>query len=130
MAYNNLYNPYQPSYTPQQNLMPVQQPSIPGAIVGVDGEASARAYQLPVGLAPGVPVALWDTNGKHIYLKSMNPMGMPNPIRKLSYTFDDEVLPVSAQQSGNAVEYATKADLERLKKEILEGMKTDAKPAV
>lgn len=108
----------------QQSFTPVQQP-IPGAIIGVDGEAAARAYQMPAGIQPGTPIALWDTNEQVIYLKSVNQMGMPNPITKLKFEF---VTPQA--QSGNTGEYATKADLERLKKEILEGVKGNAEPAV
>jgi hypothetical protein len=83
---------------------------------------------MPAGIAPGVPIALWDTNGQNIYLKSMNPMGMPNPIQKLTYTREEPPQTIPGQ-SGSP-DYATKADLERLKKEILEGVKADAKPAV
>lgn len=127
-------NPYLPQYSSfqqpvyQQQSFTPQAPSIPGAIIGVDGEAAARAYQMPAGIAPGVPIALWDTNGQNIYLKSMNPMGMPNPIQKLTYTREEPPQAIPGQ-SGSP-DYATKADLERLKKEILEGVKTDAKPAV
>lgn len=129
---NYYQNPYAmtPSYgqtytAPQpQSFTPVQQP-IPGAIIGVDGEAAARAYQMPMGIQPGTPIALWDTNEQVIYLKSINQMGMPNPIQKLKFEF---VTPQG--QSGSIGEYATKADLERLKKEILEGVKGNAEPAV
>lgn len=128
MAYNNPYLPQQyPMFQQpqQQSFMPAQPPVIPGSIVGVDGEAAARAYQLPAGLAPGVPIALWDTNTQTIYLKSMNPMGMPNPLQKLTYVRDEP-----QQMQAISGDYVTKDDLEKLKKEILEGVKADAKPAV
>lgn len=124
--YNNPYSfpqYQQQSFMPQQSYAPQPQ-SYPGSIVGVDGEAAARAYQMPAGLPPGVPIALWDTNGQYIYLKSLNPMGMPNPIQKLTYTREEQPTPVL---SGD---YATKADLEKLKKEILEGVKAHAEPSV
>ena len=130
--YNNPYLPQYPGFQQpvyQQQSFTPQAPSIPGAIIGVDGEAAARAYQMPAGIAPGVPIALWDTNGQNIYLKSMNPMGMPNPIQKLTYTREEAQQPVS-MLSGQPGDYATKADLEKLKKEILEGVKANAEPSV
>ena len=131
--YNNPYMPQygiQPSYQPvQQSYTPPSTQSYPGAIVGVDGEAAARAYQMPAGIPAGVPIALWDTNGQFIYLKSMNPMGMPNPLQKLTYTREENQQPVS-MLSGQSGDYVTKADLEKLKKEILEGVKANAEPTV
>lgn len=129
-------NPYvmpqygiQPSYQPaQQSYSPPAQ-SYPGAIVGVDGEAAARAYQMPAGIPAGVPIALWDTNGQFIYLKSMNPMGMPNPIQKLTYT-REEAQQQASMLPGQSGDYVTKADLEKMKKEILEGVKANAEPSV
>ena len=115
-------NPYLPqSYQTPMNYTQ----TYPGGIVGVDGEAAARAYQMPPGIPPGVPIALWDTNGNTIYLKSMNPMGMPNPLQKLTYTREEPQMP-AAQTS----DYVTKADLEKLKQEILGEVKSDVKPAV
>jgi len=130
-------NPYMPQYGIQPSYQPVQQSyspptptqSYPGAIVGVDGEAAARAYQMPAGIPAGVPIALWDTNGQFIYLKSMNPMGMPNPLQKLTYTREEAQQPVS-MLSGQSGDYVTKADLEKMKKEILEGVKANAEPSV
>lgn len=126
MAYVNPYLPqsYQQSMQSYQAPMNYTQ-TYPGGIIGVDGEAAARAYQMPAGIPPGVPIALWDTNGNNIYLKSLNPMGMPNPIQKLTYTREEP--PKPAGQSGD---YVTRADLEKLKQEILEGVRADAKPAV
>lgn len=130
--YNNPYMPQygiQPSYQPaQQSYTPPAQ-SYPGVIVGVDGEAAARAYQMPAGIPAGVPIALWDTNGQFIYLKSMNPTGMPNPIQKLTYT-REEAQQQASMLPGQSGDYVTKADLEKLKKEILEGVKANAEPSV
>ena len=141
MAYNNFpaYGSYQPyptnSYQQQysQAVQPYQQPTMSYAqpqqtkvgIEWVDGEVGAKAFQLPAGWPANAPMPLWDTNDTVIYLKSINQMGMPNPIQKLKFEF---VTPQG--QSGNTGEYATKADLERLKKEILEGVKGNAEPAV
>jgi len=122
MAYVNPYLP-QSYQQPMQSYQTPMNPTFPGGIIGVDGESAARAYQMPPGIPPGVPIALWDTNGNNIYLKSLNPMGMPNPIQKLTYTREEPPAPAGQ-------DYVTRADLEKLKKEILEGVKADAKPAV
>ena len=51
----------------------------------MDGEAAAKAYQLPAGWPANTPIALWDTNDTIIYLKSTNQMGMPNPLQIAEY---------------------------------------------
>ena len=124
----------------QQSFTPVQQP-IPGAIIGVDGEAAARAYQMPAGIQPGTPIALWDTNEQVIYLKSVNQMGMPNPLQKIRYQMDEKnggrygeaQRRMERIESGDAEpvqvnpdmsEYARKDDLESMKKEILDSIRT------
>lgn len=105
------YNPYgntgfgmlqpQMSYaTPTQ--MPVQQPQpqpMPmqnNAMIWVDGEVGAKAYQLNGQIGP---VALWDTNDQVIYLKSVNQMGMPNPLQKIRYQMEET--PAGMITSGN-----------------------------
>lgn len=136
------YN-YQPSYQPayaQPNQTAYAQPAAasytptaqsPLGIIWVDGEVGAKAFQLPNGWPVNTPLPLWDTNDTIIYLKSTNPMGMPNPLQKIHYRMDEN------QQSGNNAftrsaapalmagdsaethtEYATKDDLERMKKEL------------
>lgn len=119
-----MINPYlSQTYQPSMQSYPMNYTqTYPGGIIGVDGEAAARAYQMPPGIPPGVPIALWDTSGSYIYLKSMNPMGMPNPIQKLVYTREEPPKPTG--------DYVTRADLEKLKQEILEGVKGNAEPAV
>lgn len=128
---NWYYNPTNPIAQPQmpyQSYAP-QQPS-PYGIQWVDGEVGAKAYQMPAGIAPGTPVALWDTNDQVIYLKSMNQMGMPNPIQKIHYTMDDnqlKQLPAQNSMSGAAEQnskYVTKEDLESFRDEIKEMLKT------
>ena len=56
-------------------------------MIWVDGEVGAKAYQIQPGQT--TPVALWDTNDQVIYLKSVNQMGMPNPIQKVRYQIEE-----------------------------------------
>lgn len=141
MAYNG-YQPYPvypvtgyQQYSAMQQPQYAQQPSAAyqpqqnsAGIVWVDGEVGAKAYQLPANWPANAPMPLWDTNDTIIYLKSTNPMGMPNPLQKIHYRMD-ETNRTPVMQSGQAAlptpehtvsgdEYATKDDLERLKQEI------------
>lgn len=123
-TYPTIQQGYQSYAAPPQQLSPY-------AIQWVDGEVGAKAYQMPQGIAPGTPIALWDTNDQVIYLKSMNQMGMPNPLKKIHYTTDEEPTQYLPQgnMSGNVEpdmnkNYATKEDLESLKNEIKELVKS------
>lgn len=105
------YNPYWPNgvgqtpvnyYQPvSQTPMPVQQqpqtmPMQNNGMIWVDGEIGAKAYQLN---GQTGPVALWDTNDTIIYLKSVNQMGMPNPLQKIRYQMEET--PAGMITSGN-----------------------------
>lgn len=127
------YQNYPVAQQGYQSYAAPQQP-IPYVIQWVDGEVGAKAYQMPQGVPPGSPVALWDTNDQVIYLKSMNQMGMPNPLKKIHYTTEEE--PAQYLPHGNSAvsgsydsdqskNYATKDDLESLKNEIKELIKTN-----
>lgn len=89
----------------------------------VDGEVGAKAYQLPQGWPANVPMPLWDTNDTVIYLKSVNAMGMPNPLQKVHYTMEQgqqsnqSMLPAN-DISTDMSNYVTKTDFEALKEEI------------
>lgn len=93
MAY--LPAPYQPNWntgmTGYQNIPQQMMASQEETMRWVDGEAAAKAYQLPPGLPANKPIALWDTNDTVIYLKSINPMGMPNPLQKIRYQMEEMV---------------------------------------
>lgn len=93
-------------------------------LIWVDGEVGAKAYQLPQGIPANQPVALWDTNDTVIYLKSMNAMGMPNPLQKAHYTLEEHRGTGPATSSAAPVpdmsEYVRKEDMERMKKELLD----------
>ena len=103
----------QPSYTPNQPPMRTQ---------WVDGEGSARAYQMPPGWMPNEPIALWDMNDQVIYMKSFNNMGMPNPLKKIRYTVEPDESSYNLM-SGNSsmpnADYVTKADFNQLKEELM-----------
>lgn len=143
------YQPYgysgvgQQMYPQYQNQMQTQQmqtqqmqgtPAQTGpGLIWVDGEVGAKAYQMPQGWPCNQPIALWDTNDTTIYLKSTNPMGMPNPLQKAHYTLEEQrgtnrMQSTESQESRQTSgEYVRKEDLERMKQEILDtinGMNT------
>lgn len=75
---------------------------------------------MPQGIPAGTPIALWDTNDQIIYLKSVNQMGMPNPLQKIHYTMDENQMKyLPAGQSGSPEpNYVTKEDLDIFKNEL------------
>lgn len=125
--YGQYQQPMAQSYMPQQSTVPAQGTQAPTGIIWVDGEVGAKAYQMPSGWQVNTPIPLWDTNDTVIYLKSTNPMGMPNPLQKIHYKME-ESQPKYMGQSGTAnlmsgeekdmSDYVKKDDLERMKEEI------------
>lgn len=101
-------------------------------IVWVDGEVGAKAFQLPPGWPANAPMPLWDTNDTIIYLKSINQMGMPNPIQKVRYKMEDSprtapvltsqaTLPsgeTNAHGAPDMSQYVRKDEMEQLKEEL------------
>ena len=80
---------------------------------------------MPQGWPANQPIALWDTNDTVIYLKSINPMGMPNPLQKAHYTLEGNANDVSHGRSGDSQEqYVTKEDMNKMKQEIMDAMTT------
>lgn len=129
---NGAYGTYQniPQVPQQVSYGSVPQPMSlqpTGEIKWVDGEVAAKAHQLPAGMTG--PVALWDTNDQVIYLKSVNQMGMPNPLQKIRYQMEEvpQMLPAGQQTSGNTAPdmsgYVTKDDFNELRNEIREMLK-------
>ena len=86
---------------------PVQQNN---NITWVQGEAGAKSYLV----APNSTVPLWDSEDQVIYLKSADASGMPS-IKILDYKIRD-IETKNINISDNT--YATKDDIEELKKEI------------
>ena len=148
--YYNPYNLYPVSYANQmgysavpnmmQNQMPVQQSFAPPqasapqqrGIEWVEGEIGAKAYQIPQGWPANTPIPLWDSTDTVIYLKSVNQMGVPNPMQKLHYTMENQETQtlMSGNQethTGNGLsgteqpdmsKFVTKDDLDSLREEI------------
>ena len=113
-----------------QQPMPVQQMSQAQSGMGlrwVDGEIGAKAFQMPAGWPPNQPIALWDTNDTVIYLKSINPMGMPNPIQKAHYTLEgvqsgekNHGYSGDTAPAPDMTQYVKKEDLERMKQDLID----------
>ena len=114
----------------QQNIPQMQQVSQTaqtGGLIWVDGEVGAKAYQLPSGLPANQPVALWDTNDTVIYLKSMNPMGMPNPLQKAHYTLEEHrgtgpARSGASEPEHDMTQYVRKEDMDRMKQELMDAI--------
>lgn len=105
---------------------PAQSQGNPG-LIWVDGEVGAKAYQMPAGWPANQPIALWDTNDTVIYLKSTNPMGMPNPIQRAHYTLDgvksgEKRHGFSGDTEPDMSEYVRKDDLEQMKQELMDAI--------
>lgn len=114
---------------PQQVASAVQQGD--HGLKWVDGEVGAKAYQMPAGWPPNTPIALWDTNDTVIYLKSMNPMGMPNPLQKIHYQMEENV-PKYIGQSGTTnlmsgeekhEDYVRKDEFDKMKDELMQSIR-------
>ena len=123
------YNTVQPQ---QQSYAPAQQTQL--GMQWVDGEIGAKAFQMPAGWPVNVPVVLWDIGEPIIYFKSVNQMGMPNPLYKVRYIVPSDaspmMLPSSEQSSvsGSAAvadtsKFVTKEDMEGFKNDIIEMLK-------
>lgn len=145
----NYYNPYTTFYPATYQspagysaMMPAQQPAVQSyaqapaqkAMEWVDGEIGARTFQQPSWLPANTPIPLWDSTDTYIYIKSWNPMGIPNPIQKIPYTLPDQqstMLNLPQGQSGNnepqqplpdMSQYVTKQDLEQFRHELRSSM--------
>lgn len=117
--YGGMSQQVYPQY--QQNMQAQQTQNSPG-LIWVDGEVGAKAYQLPPNWPANQPIALWDTNDTVIYLKSINPMGMPNPLQKACYKLEgmNSGEKVSGHAEPDMSEYVRKEDLDKMKHELME----------
>jgi len=122
--YSGIGQQMYPQY--QQSIPQPQQTQTTGhGLIWVDGEVGAKAYQLPAGLPANQPIALWDTNDTIIYLKSVNPMGMPNPLQKAHYTLEgtqsgEKTTGYSGDTKPDMSQYVRKEDLERMKQDLID----------
>ena len=117
--------PQYPQYQPAQQQSYTGQQATRG-MDWVDGEAEAKGRQMPPGTTQ---YAMWDINEPVIYIKSLNQMGMPNPLRKAHYKLEDD-----GQNKGQSFdagsevkqpdlgEYVRKDDMERMKQELMEAI--------
>jgi len=134
-SYGMSYAQPQMQYGQQMQSYTQSAQQAPVGIIWVDGEVGAKAYQLPSGWAPNTPLPLWDTNDTVIYLKSTNPMGMPNPLQKIHYTMDEmpkapmaqpmsgqAALPMPEQSHQDMTGFVTKDDLEKMKQELRDSL--------
>lgn len=131
-GYSGVGQQMYPQYQSQQSMaqLPQTQQTQGGhGLIWVDGEIGAKAYQFPQGWPPNQPIALWDTNDTVIYLKSINPMGMPNPLQKAHYTLEGMNSGEKRQgYSGDTepmklpdmTQYVRKDDLERMKQDLMD----------
>ena len=121
--YSGVGQQFYPSQYQQAGAAQQAQPAQTHGLIWVYGEVGAKAYQMPQGWPSNQPIALWDTNDTVIYLKSTNPMGMPNPLQKARYTLEEHRGIAPMQTSGDSMpngnEYVRKDDLERMKQEIM-----------
>lgn len=116
--YFNPYNFYPVSYANQMGYsgVPVQQnftqpqtqPINNCAMAWVDGEIEARGRQMPVGVTQ---LAMWDTNRPVIYLKSLNQMGMPNPMQIIHYTVEEAQQALTSGQAVPESDNTSKPDM-------------------
>lgn len=120
--YQSYQNPYQTGYYPMyqqpQYQQPVQQP-IPqtaqqsyspainqSGIIWISGESEAAMYPI----APNNAVALWQKDGKTIYLKSADATGKPT-MRVYDLVERSEAVESPEKADGRTDEYAKKSDL-------------------
>lgn len=144
MPYQNSWNNYSgvgqqmcPTYNYPTAMQPQNQQMSGGFMKGeiewVDGEAAAKSYQIPAGTTK--PIALWDTNDTVIYLKSVNPMGMPNPLQKIHYKMEEQVPKYMGQEqaklpSGDTAPAQQHDMSQYVRKDELESMKDELKEAI
>lgn len=118
-----------PNYNNQYNSMPMPGSMNPGtnlnqsSIIWVQGEAGAKAYNVPAGST----ILLMDSETPRFYIKSTSANGIPMKLRMFDYSEildQSQAYPsvpdaVSGQNAATA-EFATKDDLNELKKLIEE----------
>ena len=124
-----MYPQYQQSMSaPQMPVQQMNQAQTGGVgLKWVDGEVGAKAWQMPAGWPANTPIALWDTNDTVIYLKSINPMGMPNPLQKAHYTLEgvksgerNQGYSGDVEEKPDMTKYVKKEDLERMKQDLMD----------
>lgn len=107
---------------PQQPMSGAPAPVQPQCVMTwVPDEMEARGRSMPQGCTQ---FAMWDSNQPKIYLKSINQMGMPNPMQVLHYTIEEAQASLPAGQSGatqpmpDMSQYVTHDEIEQLRNEV------------
>lgn len=118
-----VYNSFTPGGAVATPIQPAR-PVMGGNVLGyqVDGEIGAKAYPFQNG--GNEPLVLWDMNDSVFYLRSYNPSGFPNPLKR--YRFVEEEMPqaLPAGMSGNSMatadmsQMANKNEVDELRQEI------------
>lgn len=118
------YNPGTSYYSANQPVQPLAQRP-----VFVDGEMSARVFQMPDNWPIGIPLYLWDTNGDYFYVKVIGPNGVPMPLQKFRYQKEENE--AYGHISGNGApqvdtsQFVTKDAFEQQMNELKELLKTN-----
>ena len=122
-----MYPQYQQNMAQSSIPQPAQTQTGGYGLTWVDGEVGAKAWQMPQGWPPNQPIALWDTNDTVIYLKSINPMGMPNPIQKAHYKLygmqsgeKNQGYSGDTEQKIDMSQYVKKEDFDRMKQDLMD----------
>ena len=128
------YNPSMYGYGGYQQLQQTgfyPQQATPG-MVWVDGEMEAKARPIPAGASQ---FAMWDINEPVIYIKSLNPMGIPNPLRKIHYQVDEQQksgesrLMSGEEEKNDTAQYVSRDELQSMKDEIVQAIREMKEPA-
>lgn len=90
-----IQSPMQMNGMPQQNMMSMEPRC---AMTWVGDEAEARGRQIPQGVSM---YFMWDSTQQKIYLKTLNQMGLPNPMQVIYYNFGNAQGVLSPGVSGN-----------------------------
>lgn len=119
MAYGAFnYNPYYgvqyPGY--QQPMIQSQTPQQVSGMIWVQGEAGAKAYNL----RPGESAFLMDSEAPMAYLKRTDANGMPS----MDYFKVEKITPEAAAAPVASADYASAADLAKLREELSKLRKT------
>lgn len=107
------YNPslYMGGYNPITVPVPQTAPTPNNGLIWVQGDAGAKSYMV----APNSTVLLMNSENDTFFIKSADQSGMPM-LRKFSYA---EITSNDVSQSeGKDIAYATKDELEALRKEL------------
>lgn len=128
-----MYPQYQGQMSAMGTMPQTPQSQSGHGLIWVDGEVGAKAYQMPSGWPANTPIALWDTNDTVIYLKSTNPMGMPNPLQKACYKLEgvasgEKRVGFSGETAKadmpDLTQYVRKEDLEKMKQDLMDTIGT------